>query len=98
MSILNQMATRAKREGVCTLEWARLRNVIPNEVCLRGIPGRSELQKLRAWAERQGLRMDFDLNFKSFISEISSVTFRDPAYKHGHANAGAYDVEEPLSR
>ncbi len=79
MGLLHEIAVRAKWDGAYTLEWAKLRSFIPNEPKLQDVPGRTDIQKLQAWAERQGLLMDFDLELVGFTTEIRTVTFSNPA-------------------
>jgi hypothetical protein len=94
MSLLHELTIRAKWDGECTLEWAALRNSISSEACLVDVPGKSDIQKLRAWAERQGLLMDFDLHFAGCTSEIRTVTFWNPRQTVDHEDAGPSGAAE----
>lgn len=86
MNLLHEMAIRAKSDGACTLEWPTLINSIYTEGGLQDIPGESDIQKLRAWADRQSLYMDFDLESKGFT--ISTITFWNRRQSAGHTVAG----------
>lgn len=57
------------------MEWSKIRRSISREADLKSVPGASDLQKLGAWAEGQGLRMDFEYEFAGFSSGIRSITF-----------------------
>ena len=98
MSFLHEIATRAKWGGACTLDWVPLRNSISSDGCLEDLPGTSYIQKLKAWAERERLLMDFDLCFAGFTSEIRTVTFWNPRQTVAQAEAGQPGAAElPLA-
>ncbi len=64
-----------------------LRNSISNDPRLQELPGNSYIQKLKTWAEQEHLRMDFDVQFQGFTSDIRTVTFWNPAATVAQANA-----------
>jgi hypothetical protein len=75
MSLLHEIAAAAKWDGTCTLKWSTLSSTISIEGGLEDLPGKNEVQKLEAWAEREGLFMDFDVEFSGCTSHIRTVTF-----------------------
>ncbi len=82
MGLLHEIEVRAKCEGEYTLEWAILQRFIPAELSREDLSGTSDFLKLKAWAERQGLLVDFDVELVSFMAEIRTVTFRNRATHH----------------
>ncbi len=79
MSLLKEIAVKAKWDGSFTENWSTLRQLLSLECCLEHLPGDSDLQKLQAWARTEGLLMDFELHFADFSSHVRSVTFwKDP--------------------
>ncbi len=77
MSLLHETAIKAKWDGACTLEWATLQSSLPDEPSLQDIPGKSDFQKLKTWAERQDLLLDFDVQLVGFTASIRTVTFKN---------------------
>ncbi len=87
MDLLHEIAVRAKWEGTCTLEWPSLRGSVSSDGCLEDVPGKNLIQKLKAWAEQQGLLMDFDVQFSGCTSHIHTVTFWNNPQTNGRAYA-----------
>ncbi len=75
MSILHEIAVRAKFDGAVGLEWGEIRRPVSDELCLQNLPGDSDVERLKVWAQRQGLLMDFEVEVGGFSSEIGAVTF-----------------------
>ncbi len=75
VSLLNEIAVKAKWDGSFTEEWTTIRSFLSREGCLEGVPGASYIQKLAVWAQGQGLLMDFDVESVDFSSHIRTVTF-----------------------
>lgn len=99
MSFLHEIAVRARYDGSFTQEWPTIRSALCREGGLRNIPGKSDIQKLKTWAERQGLLMDFDMESVGFMSAIRSVTFSnagEAAVQGGGEQTGAAE-EGPVS-
>jgi hypothetical protein len=74
MDPLADVAAKAKREGTFTENWAALRNRYFRDE-LRSLSGTNDMAKIRAWAESQGLVMNFDYELDEFTSTIRTVTF-----------------------
>ncbi len=75
VSILNEIKVRARWDGLCTLEWSAIRTRISGEGCLQNVPGKSDLEKLKTWAQNSGMLMDFDVELNDIVSDIRSVSF-----------------------
>ena len=74
MSPLEHLAARAKREGSLTEEWSTVRNLYFGDD-LKYLSGTKDMHKIRAWADSQGLLMNFDFEFEGFSGGIRTVTF-----------------------
>jgi hypothetical protein len=85
MDLLQEIAIRAQSDGACTLEWPTLCTSGCGVGGLEDVPGENDVQKLRAWAERQSLFMDFHLENTGFT--ISTVTFWKRRQAGGHVVA-----------
>lgn len=85
VSLLHEIAVRAKWDGFFTQEWSTIRSYVFRDGSLVNYPGDNNMQKLNAWANSEGLVMGFDMEFGGFSSEIRSVTFWNP--EHAYASA-----------
>ncbi len=73
--LLQIAAVRAKWDGYFSSDWNTIRCSLPREDCLQSVPGKNEMQKLKTWAQRQGLLMDFEVQTRGFSTEIHAITF-----------------------
>jgi len=62
-------------DGAFDVEWTTMRNFISHQEGLENIPGKSEMDKLKTWAESESLLMDFELEEQGFTTGIRRVTF-----------------------
>ncbi len=84
---LHQIAVKAKWDGTYTVAWPILWKSISKDGSFEDLPGTSPIKKLQAWAQGEGLLMDYDMQFEGYISEIRSVTFSNPTHAVAKTNA-----------
>lgn len=80
VSLLNKIEARVKSDGAITQDWATIRAPLSRTGCLDEFPGDTDIQKLQAWANSRGVRIDLGIVFGGFSNVLRTVTFANPVY------------------